>query len=92
MLDSRKGKISLREAGSYSYWGIMLGIREIIRFSSKLSGSPFTPGIHYRGSNLTIEYELVCLVNYFFLLLLLFSIVFGNKKGIRESDQEKCGV
>ena len=29
-------------------------------------GSPFTRGIHYRGSNLTIEYELVCLVNYFF--------------------------
>ena len=28
----------------------------------------------------------------FLLLLLLFSIVFGNKKGIWESDQEKCGV
>ena len=89
MLESRKGKISLREEESYSYSGIMLGIRKIIGLSSKLSGVSF----HTR--NRLPRFKLNCrvrLVNYLLSLLLLLLSVFGNKKGIRESDEEKCGL
>ena len=43
-------------------------------------GSPFTPGIDYRGSNLTIEYELVCLVNYFFIIIIVIQYCFWKLK------------
>ena len=43
-------------------------------------GSPFTPGIDYRGSNLTIEYELVCLVNYFFIIIIVIQYCFWKQK------------
>ena len=43
-------------------------------------GSPFTPGIDYRGSNLTIEYELVCLVNYFFIIIIVIQYCFFETK------------
>ena len=55
-------------------------------------GSPFTPGIDYRGSNLTIEYELVCLVNYFFYYYYCYSVLFlETKKEFGKAIKKSAG-
>ena len=84
MLDSRKEEISLREAGCYSYSRIMLGIREIIRLSSKLSGVSF----HTRNRlpRFKLNYR-VCLYYYY-----CYSVLFlETKKEFGKAMKKKAG-
>ena len=77
VLDSRKVKISLRKAGSYSYSGIILGIRETIRLSSKLSGVSFHSG--NRLPRIKLNYR-ACFLNYFFIIIIVIQYCFWKQK------------